>query len=301
MLRTKARVKKFFTLIELLVVIAIIAILIGLLIPAVQKVRAAAARTQSMNNLKQIGIACHSYNDNKGQLPGNGDDTANEQDWCGFFQILPYIEQSNVYNTFPPPLVSIKTYLDPARGRIGVATNGGNWPMNQSTITSATGATATSANGAPYTDYAFNGNYFYGSTFSNNSSQVTLASLTSANGSANTIIIGEKSMDPGDYSNNSASNWDEGIYSGAYGGTGRWNNGSTTANVPGIGNNITWNNYTVVKDSPGQNTNDFGSPFDSSPFLFCDGHAQLIPYSASNSFNLANMMQPHGTYPITPY
>ena len=88
-----------FTLIELLVVIAIIAILIGLLLPAVQKVRESAARTKCQNNLHQLLIGCHSYADGAGAgfLPQAGDLT-NELSWHVF--ILPYIEQGPLYQQF---------------------------------------------------------------------------------------------------------------------------------------------------------------------------------------------------------
>src|SRR5437763_2555801 len=96
-----------FTLIELLVVIAIIAILIGLLVPAVQKVREAAARSQCQNNLKQIGLGMHMYQDTRKSLPpGWVVSTASQPSpyWSWSCVILPYIEQSALYNTIAPNL-----------------------------------------------------------------------------------------------------------------------------------------------------------------------------------------------------
>jgi prepilin-type N-terminal cleavage/methylation domain-containing protein len=157
------RQRAAFTLIELLVVIAIIAILIALLLPAVQKVREAAARTQSVNNLKQIGIAMHAYHDTFKELPHNG--TWDYSDWIwGPYQgqwtysdprpgvqpgltwaikILPFIEQTNLYNNwnYTSP---ISVYMDPARPGTGLS------------ITQHTGLNNTIFQAGPVSDYAAN-------------------------------------------------------------------------------------------------------------------------------------------------
>jgi prepilin-type N-terminal cleavage/methylation domain-containing protein/prepilin-type processing-associated H-X9-DG protein len=99
-----------FTLIELLVVIAIIAVLIGLLLPAVQKVREAASRLRCQNNLKQLGLACHTYNDANNKFPPGGSfrqlPDHSTSIWGAdkgslFVHTLPYIEQDNLYRAIP--------------------------------------------------------------------------------------------------------------------------------------------------------------------------------------------------------
>src|SRR5476651_86878 len=90
--------RRGFTLIELLVVIAIIAILIALLVPAVQKVREAAARLQCTNNCKQLALACHNFHDVNKKLPANyGCCWTGGAYWSWIAMILPYIDQDSLY------------------------------------------------------------------------------------------------------------------------------------------------------------------------------------------------------------
>ena len=196
-------VRKGFTLIELLVVIAIIAILIGLLLPAVQKVREAAARTQCVNNMKQLGIAMHAYHDINGSFPyedGPGGLVATAPPSI-FVQILPQIEQNSLYqqmnsqagggltnwvgNQLLANNLIIKTFICPTRrggsgmGKIDYAGayNGG---ISEADITSYT-AEATG----------------YKSIL--NTQGTTLTAVSNQSGSSNTLLLGHKVMQPQNY------------------------------------------------------------------------------------------------------
>lgn len=268
-----------FTLIELLVVIAIIGVLVALLLPAVQKVRLAAARASSSNNLKQISLACINFSFTYHKLPYNGDGTqgATKHLWGSptvlgsgswAYQILPYIEQANVYQASrgidasfdgdSSHNVEVKTYLCPGRSRIGIKN----------------GPKATHKGGV--TDYAINPwlNDPQNGADDARDNGMTLRDIT--DGASNTILVGEKSLRPDMYNDTNSTSWDESFFLGGWGGTSR-------------GRSM------VLQDAPDVNyPYNWGSPFPSGGlFALCDGSVRTIPFG----FDITWALRPNDGHP----
>jgi prepilin-type N-terminal cleavage/methylation domain-containing protein len=301
-----------FTLIELLVVIAIIAVLIGLLLPAVQKVREAAARTQELNNLSQLGKAFHMYEGAMGRLPYNGYFSQNAAELTSIAtnhgwhnprvnasgswatQILDYIEQGNyqrevqiVASNWQTPMIgggnwqnSIKLYISPGRERgLGIKTLNAIPP-------------AIGPGGGPVTDYALN-------TRINDPSPTAKSQTAGADGgrwnfpdnkrtlrgikdgASNTILLGTKSFDERNVAQDS-NFWDndQGILQGGWLGTGRPGNRNFNPTARAT--------FILVRDDvlpplPLEHYYaDFGGPFPSGVhFLLADGSARSVSFNIS--------------------
>ncbi len=226
----RRRPPRGFTLIELLVVIAIIAILIGLLLPAVQKVREAAARMKCANNLKQMGLGLHNCHDVNGYFPTGGwgwnwqgDPTrgsGQRQPGGWVYSILPYIEQNSLYQ-LPPSVArsqaTVPIMICPSRRDNSTYPNAGNYTYVNMTAVSprfartdyagcAGDANLDEVNGGP-DSYAQGDDPNYWAGRSGTDSQFTgvffahsqrkIADITK--GTSNQVMIGEKYLNPASY------------------------------------------------------------------------------------------------------
>jgi prepilin-type N-terminal cleavage/methylation domain-containing protein/prepilin-type processing-associated H-X9-DG protein len=270
------RTRSGFTLIELLVVIAIIAVLIGLLLPAVQKVMEASARVQCQNNLKQIGLAMRTYHDGNGQFPPGfytlPATAEGAPGWAWGTYILPYIEQGNLYtslnptvNAIPGDLTSgtvpplgllvqtvVSIYRCPSDTVPPLNSNRGNHAS--ASYIGCSGAIAESANALK-----LDGVLFQNSTIRLNDV---------ADGASNTAIVGERL----------STTWPLGSAGVAYVGaiwSGVYAAGKDGSNIRNL-------NGTTTYKINGTDTFAFSARHGGANFVFCDGSVHLISDQAGD-------------------